>query len=320
MRAFPIALGVALAAAQSLALAQSWPARPVKVISTFSAGSPADGLMRLVAQKMGDSIGQPVVVEVLSGAGGVLGAQQVARAAPDGYTLLNAISTTLVTTPHLLKNRNVDLKDFTPVIVMAKAATCMLGAASFPPNNALEMFEYAKQHPGEVAYGSNGIGGTYHLEMETLKASRHVQITHVPYKGGTNALMAAVSGSIPVAFAPCASVASQVKAGKVKFLAQLDYKRSSDYPDVPAMAELMPEYQKISGGVDIWAPAGIPAPLVGRIRDEIDKALALPDVRARMKEISFPYDGTALEEMGALRQKDYELAARAVKIAGLKPE
>src|SRR3954470_6377743 len=187
MRGVMAVLGFAFAA---FAQAQTWPSKPVKVISTFSAGSPADGLMRLVAQKMGDSIGQPVVVEVLSGAGGLVGAQTVARAAPDGYTLLNAISTTLVTTPHLLKNRSIDMKDFAPIIVMAKAATCMLAAVSFPPNDVRELIAYAKANPGKVAYGSNGVGGTYHLEMEMLKANHHVEMTHVPYKGGTNALMA----------------------------------------------------------------------------------------------------------------------------------
>jgi tripartite-type tricarboxylate transporter receptor subunit TctC len=317
MRALILTAALAFATA---AHAEAWPEKPVKVISTFSPGSPADGLMRLVAQKTGESIGQPMVVEVLSGAGGVLGAQQVARASPDGYTLLYTISTTLVTTPHLLRDPPVQLKDFTPVMVMAKAATCMLASTSFPPNDVLQLIDYAKKNPGKVAYGSNGVGGTYHLEMEMLKARHHVQITHVPYKGGTMALMSVVSGTIPVAFAPCASVQSQLKSGKVKFLSLLDYKRSPEYPDVPAMGEQLPDYRKISGGVDLWAPAGVPPAILERIHSEIDKSLHLPQVQARMKEISFPYDGTAGAEMAEQRRKDYELSAEAVKIAGLKPE
>ena len=312
-----IAAGVSLSYG---ATAQTWPSKPVRIISTFSSGSPADALMRLVGQKLTEPLGQSVVVEVQAGAGGLLGAQSVSRAAPDGHTLLYAISTTLVTTPHLVKNRTVEMKDFAPVIIMAKAYTCMLAAVSFAPNSVRELIAYAKANPGKVAYASNGIGGTYHLEMEMMKQKQGVDITHVPYKGGTDGLLAAASGTIPIAFAPCSSVAPQVRAGKVKFLAVLEHKRASDYADIAAMGEQLPDYEKISGGVDIWAPAGVAAPIVRRLHAEIDKALAQAEVRARMKEIGFPYDGTALEEMAAQRRKDFELAGRAVKIAGLKPE
>lgn len=309
--------GVALSGA---AAAQGWPTKPVRVISTFTSGSPADALMRLVGQKLGEPLGQPVVVEVQAGAGGLVGAQSVLRAPADGYTLLYSISTTLVTTPHLVKNRTVEMKDFAPVITMAKAFTCMVAAVSFPPNSVREMIAYAKANPGKVAYGSNGIGGTYHLEMEMIKQKQGVDITHVPYKGGTDGLLAAASGTIPVAFAPCSSVVPQARAGKVKFLAVLEHKRAADYPDIAALGEQFPDYEKISGGVDVWAPAAVPVPIVRRLHTEIDKVLAQPDVRARMKEIGFPYDGTALEDMAAQRRKDFELAGRAVKIAGLKPE
>ncbi|MFM9968562.1 MAG: Bug family tripartite tricarboxylate transporter substrate binding protein [Burkholderiales bacterium] len=302
------------------AAAQTWPAKPIRVVSTFGSGSPADALMRLVGQKVAEPLGQPVVVEVLAGAGGLLGAQTVARAAPDGHTLLYTISTALVTTPHLIKNRTVEMKDFAPVITMARAFTCMLAAVSFPPNSVRELMAYAKTNPGKVAYGSNGIGGTYHLEMEMIKQKQGVDITHVPYKGGNDALMAAAAGTIPIAFSPCSSVVPLARAGKVKFIAVLEMRRASDYPDVAAMGEQLPDYEKISGGVDIWAPVGSPSPVVKRLHAEIDRVLAQAEVRTRMKEIGFPYDGTALEEMATQRRKDYELAGRAVKAAGLKPE
>lgn len=322
MKRIPQSVIVAVAGAliSGAVAAQSWPTKPVRVISTFTPGSPADALMRLVGQKLAEPLGQPVVVEVQAGAGGLVGAQSVLRGGADGYTLLYTISTTLVTTPHLVKSKTVEMKDFTPVITMAKAFTCMLAAASFPPNSVRELIAYSKANPGKVAYGSNGIGGTYHLEMEMIKQKQGVDITHVPYKGGTDGLMAAASGTIPVAFSPCSSVVPQVRAGKVKFLAVLEMKRTPDYPDVAAMGEQLPDYEKISGGVDVWAPAGVPTPIVRRLVSEIDKVLGQPEVRARMKEIGFPYDGTSLEEMAAQRRKDFELAGRAVKIAGLNPE
>jgi tripartite-type tricarboxylate transporter receptor subunit TctC len=276
--------------------------------------------MRLVGQKIAEPLGQPVIVETQAGAGGLLGAQAVLRAAPDGHTYLYTISTTLVTTPHLVKARPVEMKDFTAVITMAKAYTCMLAASSFGPNSVRELIAYAKANPGKVAYGSNGVGGTYHLEMEMIKQKHGVDITHVPYKGGNDGLMSAAAGNIPVAFAPCSSITPQARAGKVKFLAVLEMRRAPDYPDVPAMGEQLPDYEKISGGTDIWAPAQVPATIVRRLHAEIDKVLAQPDVRARMKEIGFPYDGTSLEDMAAQRRKDYEIAGRAVKVAGLIPE
>jgi tripartite-type tricarboxylate transporter receptor subunit TctC len=302
------------------AFAQAWPTKPVRVISTFTSGSPADALMRLVGPKLGEPLGQSVIVEVQAGAGGLLGANTVSRAPADGHTLLYTISTTLVTTPHLVKNNSVGMKDFQPIITMARAFTCMLASVSFQPSSVRELLAYAKANPGKVAYGSNGIGGTYHLEMEMIKNKHGVDITHVPYKGGTDGLLAAAQGVIPIAFAPCSSVMPMAKAGKVKFMAVLEQKPTPEYPGVSAMGEQMSDYEKISGGVDIWAPAGVPQPVARRLHTEIDKVLAQPEVRAKMKEIGFPYDGNALEAMAAQRSKDYELAGRAVKIAGLRPE
>ena len=302
------------------ALAQSLPARPVRIVSFFVAGSPADALMRLVAQKMSESIGQPVVTDIQAGAGGLIAAQTVARSAPDGHTLLMTISTTLVTTPLLVKNAQIGLKDFAPIIIMVKGVTCMLAAMSFPPNNAKEMLDYVKAFPGKVAYGSNGVGGTYHLEMEMLKAKHNLNIIHVPYKGGTDGLAAAAAGTIPVAFSPCSSAAPLVRAGKVKYLAVLELKHSPEFPEIPAIGELIPDYEKISGGGDIWAPAGTPSAIVRRIHGEIERAIALPEVRARIRDGGFLFDGTSLEAMAAQRAKDYEVAVRAVNSAGLKPE
>lgn len=303
-----------------LAAAQSWPTRTVRIVSFFVAGSPADALARMVAQKVSESVGQPVVVDVQAGAGGLLAAQTVARSQPDGHTLLVTISTTLTTTPHLVKDNQLGLKDFQPIIIMAKAATCMVGATNFKPNNAKEMIDFVKANPGKVAYGSNGVGGTYHLEMEMLKAKHNLDIIHVPYKGGTDGLAASAAGTIPISFAPCSSVTPLARAGKVKYLAVLEMKKSPEFPDIPAMGELIPDYEKINGGTDVWAPAATPNAVVQKIRDEIDRALALPDVRKRMSEIGFPYSGISREAMLAERSKDFETSGRAVKIAGLKPE
>jgi tripartite-type tricarboxylate transporter receptor subunit TctC len=317
MTRFRLPAAVALAAAASMAGAQAYPSKPVRVVSTFSAGSTAEGLMRLFAQKMSESIGQPVVVEAQAGAGGVIGAQAVARAAPDGHTLLYTLAATMVTAPHLLKSRAYELKDFTPIIVLSRAATCLLVSVSIAPGSVRELIDHARKNPGKLAYGSNGVGGNYHLEMETLKQQFGLDITHVPYKGGTDALLAAVAGTVPVAFAPCSAAITQARAGKVRVLALLDLKRSPDFPDLPAMAEQVPDYQKLAAAVDLYGPAGIPPATLRRVHADLERAAANADVRVRMKEISFPYDGMALEEMAAQRRKDFDFTGRALKAAGL---
>jgi tripartite-type tricarboxylate transporter receptor subunit TctC len=302
------------------ATAQTYPAKPIRVVSTQTAGSPADVLMRVIAQKMSQSIGQPVIVDVQAGAAGVLAAQTVARAAPDGYTVLYTLVSTMVITPQLMKNRPFELKDFTPLVQVSKAATCMLAAVSFPPNSVKEFIDYAKANPGKLAYGTNGIGGIYHLEMEMLKQRHGFDITHVPYKAGVDALMAAVNGTLPIAYSPCAPAQAQARAGKVKILAVLEHTRLPGLPELPAMGEQVANYEKMASGVDMYGPAGMPPPVVSRVHAELSKALGSPEVLGRMKEIAFFPDGTALEQMAAQRRKDWDVMARAIKAAGLKPE
>jgi tripartite-type tricarboxylate transporter receptor subunit TctC len=318
--ATPLTVALLMCLAHFPASAQTFPSKPVRVISTLTAGSPADGLIRIASQRLAESLGGAVVVEVQAGAGGILGAQAVARAAPDGHTLLYTLSTTIVITPQLLKNRPYELKDFTPILVASRAAISMLAHVSFPPNNIRELVDYAKANPGKLAYGSNGIGGTYHLEMEMLKQAHNLDIAHVPYKGGTDALLAVVAGTIPIGFAPAASAMSQVRSGKVKILAILDYQRVADFPDIPSMGEQFSGYEKMSSGVDLYGPAGLSPALLKRLNAELVKAFSQPDVRQRMKEISFPYDGTGPEDMLATRIKELASSARAIKAAGLKPE
>jgi tripartite-type tricarboxylate transporter receptor subunit TctC len=303
------------------AMAQDWPAsRPVKVISSFTAGSPADALIRMMAAKVTESIGQPMVVEVQAGAGGQLAAQSVARAAPDGHTMMYTVSTTVLVTPQIVKGSTLSIKDFTPILVVSKAVTSMFVAPDFPANNLKEFVAYVKANPGKVAYGTNGIGGLYHLEMSLLSAKLGLDMVHVPYKGGTDALQAVASGTLPVGFVPIASALAQARAGKVKVIGVLEYKRVPSLPDVPALGEQLPEYEKLGSGVDIWGPAKMPASIAKRIFTEIDKAAALPDVHQKMTDIAFPYDGLALDQMAATRLKDVDVATRAIKAAGLKPE
>ena len=234
--------------------------------------------------------------------------------------MLHTIPTSVVATPLLMKNPPFEFKDFTPITFAVDGATSMLVAATVPVNSVKELIEYIKARPGKLAYGSNGVGGSYHLEMEMLKQNYGLDITHIPYKGGQAALMAAVAGDVPVAFAPAASAMVQQKAGKVKVLAVMDVRRFPDLQDIPAMPEQVQGYEKTPSGLDFYGPAGMAPQLVKRLFDEIAKSIKNPDVAKRLKDIAFYPVAMPPEEFAALRRKDIDLMARAIRIAGLQAE
>ena len=312
------AIGVSLS---GQAPAQAFPAKPIRVLSTFPAGGVADGAMRLIGQKMSESMRQPVIVEALPGAGGVIAAQSLVRAAPDGYTILHAAPTTLVATPYLLKNPPYDpLKDFTYITHLTDATTCVLVNAAVPVNTVRELIEHIKANPGKLAYGSNGVGASFHLEMELLKQKQGMDITHVPYKSGLDALSAAAAGQIPVAFVTVGSALGQARAGKVKILAVLSVKRFTTLPDIPAMGEQLPDYEKIPSGDEMVGPAGLPDAILRRLHAEIVKALYNPEVQERLKQIGFVPVGNTPEEHAIQIRKDMATMAKGLKAAQIVAE
>jgi len=313
--------GALCVAALQNALSQGYPAKPVRVLSTFTPGSVADGAMRIVAQKMALSMNQAVVVEVQAGAGGLLAAQTLIRSAPDGYTILHAAPSTIVSAPFLQKNPPYHpQKDFTYITRLAIATISLLATASLPVNTVKELIDYVRANPGKLAYGSNGMGATQHLEMELLKQKYGLDITHVPYKGGQEGLNAAAAGQIPIAFAPAASALAQARAGKVKILAVMSVERYPAYPDVPSMGEQLPDYEKMPTSDEMVGPAGMPAAVVRRLNAEIIAALKLPDVIERLNQIGFVPGGGTPEEHAAQLKKDMEIFAKGRKAARIEPE
>ncbi|MFM9967850.1 MAG: Bug family tripartite tricarboxylate transporter substrate binding protein [Burkholderiales bacterium] len=303
------------------AFAQNFPSKPFRILSTFTAGAVADAAIRLVAQKMSDSVGQPVIVEAMTGAGGVLAAQILVRSAPDGYTLLHCAPTTLVATPFILKNPPYDpLKDFTYITHMADATLSIVVANSLPVNTVKEMIDYAKTYPGKLAYGSNGIGASAHLEMELLKLKYGIDVIHVPYKGGAEGLNAAAAGQVPMAFAPLISAAQQAKAGKVRIIAVTSVKRFPGLPEYPSMGEQLPDYEKIPTGDEIVGPAGIPAAIVRRLNAEMVKAINHPETVERLRSIGFVGVANSPEEHLAQIKRDMQIMAKAIKAARINPE
>ena len=303
------------------ALAQNFPSKPFRILSTFTPGAVADAAMRLVAQKMSDSVGQPVIVDAMPGAGGVLAAQLLVRSAPDGYTMLHCAPTTLVATPFILKNAPYDpLKDFTYITHMADATLSLVVANSLPVNTVKELIDYARANPGKLAYGSNGVGASAHLEMELMKLKYGIDITHVPYKGGADGLNAAAAGQIPVAFAPLISSAQMAKAGKVRIIAVILPKRWENLPDVPTVTEIIPSFVKPAGGAGVWGPAKIPPAIALRLQAAMAFALKDPQVSEGLKaQGQVPVGSTPTEFAEDLR-KSSMLFGQMVKAAGLKAE
>jgi tripartite-type tricarboxylate transporter receptor subunit TctC len=301
------------------AIAQSFPVKPLRIVSTFQPGV-IDGPLRAMTQKMGESMGQPVIIDVQAGAGGVIGAQTVMRAAPDGYTMLFASPGTIVTSPFLLKNKPYDPADFVPISATIGSTLVLLVSADFPANSVRELVDYARANPGKLAYGSNGVGSSYHLLMELIKTRHSLDITHVPYKAGSDALIAVVAKQIPIAFAPAGSAFSNVKAGKVRILAVLDSKRFPGLPDIPSMSEQVADYEPTPGNMWFYGPAGMPAPLVGRLQSELAKAVQSQEVADRLRAIAFFPMGLSPEDSAAQMKKDIEISQKAIRAAKISPE
>ena len=318
-RYVPTAVALLSLVAQG-AFAQAYPSKPIRVLSTFTAGSVADGAMRLVGQKMQESMGTPVIVEVASGGGGVLAGQTLVRSAPDGYTILHCAPTTIVATPFLLKNPPYDpLKDFTYITHMADATTSMLATINAPFNNIKEFIAYTKANPGKIAYGSNGVGASYHLEMSLFAQKYGVDVIHVPYKGGQEGLNAAAAGQIPVAFAPAASAYQQAKAGKVKILAVVT--NGERYPGLPQVPTLKEQGYDLDfrNWVAMFLPTKTPQAIVTRWNGEVNRLLK---DRAWTDKFFVPMaltpTGGTPEEFAAFMKRDMAQGAELAKIANLR--
>jgi tripartite-type tricarboxylate transporter receptor subunit TctC len=306
----------------SQAFAQSYPSKPIRVLSAFGPGNPADTALRVVSQKMGDAMGQQMVIEPYTVASGVGAAQIVMRAPADGHTIMYLLPSMIMIPPFLIKQKPFDpLKDFTPITSVVDGHIAIMASPSFPAKSVKELIAMARANPGKISYGTNGIGGTYHLEMELLKQQfGGLDLVQVPYKTSTEAIQALLAGEIPLVYSPVGAVTPHVKSGKMRILALLDYQRAPDLPGVPAMGEEVPNYVRIPTGLNFYGPAGLPPAISRRIHGETVKALAAPEVAAKLKEITFFPIGTPPEELAQKHVKDFEIITRAVRAARIEPQ
>ena len=315
------AFALAGAATVNTAQAQAFPAKPIRMIQTLGTGGGADPLARLIAQRLSETLGQPLVVEAQSGAGGSIGVQMAARAAPDGYTIMLGSVSALVLRGLLTKNTPYQApRDFSPIILLGETVSCVVAHPGLGLNTLPEAIEYAKRNPGKLAYGSSGIGTTHHLSGVMVEQLAGAQMLHVPYKAGGVAFSDLLAGQIQMLYGIVGTVAPQLKSGKVKMLAINAGKRYSRLPDVPTIGEVLPGYDRPPSWNGFLGPAGMPQPIVRRLYEEMNRAATQPEVVEKLLDLGFVVDTANPEEFTAYIRRSNELFGKLVKAAKIEPE
>ncbi|MES2979942.1 MAG: tripartite tricarboxylate transporter substrate binding protein [Pseudomonadota bacterium] len=315
-----VALALGLLAPHAHSQQAPWPDKPIRWIVPTAPGGPTDMVARLLGEKVGQALGQPIVIENRAGAGHAIGTEAVARAAPDGYTF------GMVTTPHavnpaLVKKLAYDtLKDFEPVSWVTSLPLVLVVNADLPVRSVRDLVEMANARPGTLNMASPGNGTGPHLAGELFRQTTRIKVAHIPYKGGAQATTAVLTGEATFYFDSPASALPHVKAGKLRALAVTSTRRSTAAPDVPTMAEAGYPAVEFNGWNAMIAPAGTPRPIVARMQAEVAKVLAQPGIRERLDAVGFEAVGSSGAEFATLLQKDIAKWAVVVKESGMAVE
>jgi len=313
------ALAALLLAASSLAFAQAWPARPIRMLVTYPAGGGADLMARLVAPHMSEALGQPVVVENKGGASGQIAADIVARAAPDGYTIMLDASSYAVNPSLYGKLPYGGIDAFTPIGVVALFPNVLVVTPTFPAKSVAELVAAAKAKPGTISFASSGNGSAQHLAGELFRQKAGIEMVHIPYKGGGPALNDVIGGQVPVFFGNMASTLPHVKSGRLRALAVTGAKRSPALPDAPAINESLPGYEVYEWNA-IFVPAGTPAPIVAKLADAVARALRSPDVKERVAALGGEIPDYGPAEADRFVRAQAKLWGQVVRDAHIKVE
>jgi tripartite-type tricarboxylate transporter receptor subunit TctC len=318
---------IALAAAWALPLvahAQSsrveYPVRPVRVVVGFPAGGPSDILARLVAQKLGEATGQQFIVDNRGGASGMIGAELVAKAPPDGYTLL-IVPATHAVNPSLYRKVPFDTtRDFTPVSLVAEGPFMLVVHPSLPAKSVQELIALARRRPGELNYASAGVGGLPHLAGELFKSTTGIRMNHIPYKGAAPATIDLVAGHVTIMFNNMLSAVPHVKGGRLRALGVTTMKRSSAVPDVPTIAESGVKGYEVSGWYGVLGPAGLSAEVLDRLNGAVNRGMRQPEVVKRLAGEGVDAVGSTPEEFAARIRREMTKWSAVVKASGATAE
>jgi tripartite-type tricarboxylate transporter receptor subunit TctC len=322
MRSFHLLVAALALLSGSSAPAQTgYPDRPIKMIVPLAAASAVDVAARIVTQKMSESMGQQIVIINQPGASGLIGAEQVARAEPDGYTIGGFNDSIMTMVPNLQSNMRWDiLKDFEPVSLVATVEWGLIAGNKTGYNTAADLIAAAKAAPGKIDYGSGGPGSPQHLAMAMFASGAGISLTHVPYKGATQAATDVAAGQIPVAFQGLGTVAALVRGGQVKLIGVTTQSRLAQFPDVPTVSESgLPGFY-FNSWFAILAPAGTPKDIVARLNAEVLKAVGDGEVRRKLEELGFAVRGTSPEELRAMTRDQLAKYGRVIKEMGIAIE
>ena len=312
--AFVLALGASSAFAHA-----AWPAKPIRLVIPFPAGGSTDIVGRLIAEKLSQSLGQPVVVDNRGGAGGTTGSDVVAKAAPDGYTLLMGTSSTHAIAPALYPKLPYDVaRDFAPITLLGTATILMVVHPSVPAKSVTEFVALAKSKPGQLMFGSTGNGSVSHLTAEHFKTASGIDMQHVPYKGDTPMTLDLVAGRLHVAFGTAVAFLPQVQAGKLNALAVTDAKPSPVAPQLPTVAASGLAGFEALQWFGLLAPAGTSKDILTRLHSEVAKALQLPEVQERLQGLGMQIVGGSPDQFGSFMRSESVKWGRIVRDSGAK--
>lgn len=305
-----------LAAAQ-----QAYPAKPIRMIVPLAAASAVDNAARIVAQHMSTTLGQQVVIENQPGASGQIGADRVAKSPPDGYTIGGFNDSIMTMLPNMYPKLPWDiLRDFEPVSLVATVEWGLVANNAAPYRSAADLIADARARPGKVDFGSGGIGSPQHIAMAVFASNAGIKLTHVPYKGASQAALGVAAGEVPVAFQGLATVAGLVRGGKLRLIGVATPARHPQFPDAPTVSESgMPGFQ-FNSWFAVMAPAGTPRDVVARLNEAIAKALADPQVREKLNQQGLTPRGGTPEELGAATRDQLARYGKLFKEAGIKAE
>ena len=316
----PIAVLVLLALA-STADAQNWPAKPIRIISPYPPAGANDLLARIIAPKLSEQLGQPVVVENRAGATGNIGAELVAKAPADGYTLLMGQAGNLTINISLMAKMSFDpVRDFSPVTMVASTPNVLVVHPSLPVRTVKDLIALAKAKPGQINYATSGIGSPGHLAAELLNKSAGIRLVHIPYKGAAPALLDVVAGNAHLYFTSAVSAQPFIPSGRLRMVAVASAKRSPSLPEVPTVAEAgFPEFD-VSSWWGVVAPASTPREVVMRLQVEIHRVIALPEIRTKLAEQGLDIATNTPEQFAAYIKSETAKWAKLIREVGVKPE
>jgi tripartite-type tricarboxylate transporter receptor subunit TctC len=309
----------ALALAASAAFGQ-FPNKPVTIVVGFEPGGGTDTTARILQGPLGEQIGQQVIVENRAGAGGNIAVDHVAKAAPDGYTIVLANVGALAVNPHILKTPYDPLKDLLPISMAAEFANVLVVQPALPIKSVADYVKHAQQNPGKMTYASSGIGGAGHLAGELLRSVAKIDIVHVPYKGGGPAMQGFLGGQVDSFFATPISSISQIRAGKARAVATTGSKRAALMPEVPTIAEAGYAGYEALNWYGFLAPRGTPKDIIDRLNREIVKALAAPQAVAALHKTGTEPKSSTPDEFAQYIKREYDTWGKVVKEAGIKAQ